>query len=60
MTRKHCKTPEKCRAPAKAGRCPCEVTPEWRQMMCEMSKDPAWRAVMLAGGPGRPRKDRTA
>jgi hypothetical protein len=57
MTRKHCPTPDACRAPPKAGRCPCEVTPEWREMFRKMRADPAFEAARIAGGPGRPRNE---
>lgn len=54
MTRKHCPTPDCCRAPKKQGRCPCEVTDKWREAMRKLHSDPAFTAKKAIGA-GRPR-----
>lgn len=54
MPRAHCKTPDACRAPKKAGRCPCEVTDKWREAMARLHADPVYIAKRAAAS-GRPR-----
>lgn len=55
MPRAHCKTPDTCRAPKKAGRCPCEVTEACRASARRLNTDEAILAACAASERGRPR-----